>query len=91
MGFLLKDKAPRTIQEAHEVTTRIKNNLSSSKVEFFSAPRVETDTKDKMIHNVEATSDVGITLVKHQGTIESIVKNQELMMNRIVNLERTQQ
>jgi hypothetical protein len=91
MGFLLKEKAPRTIQEAHEVATRIENNLSSSKVEPFSAPRVKIDTKPKVIHNVEATSDIGAALVKLQGTVESIVKNQELMMNRIVNLERSQQ
>jgi hypothetical protein len=37
IGFLLRDKAPRTIQEAHEMATKIEYNLSSSKVEPFSA------------------------------------------------------
>jgi hypothetical protein len=38
MGFLLRDKSPKTNQEAQEVATKIEDNLSSSRVEPFSAP-----------------------------------------------------
>jgi hypothetical protein len=53
MGFLIRDKAPRTIQESHEMAMKIENNLSSSKLESFSAPRVNMDAKPKVVHNVE--------------------------------------
>jgi hypothetical protein len=59
MSFLLRDKAPKTIQEAQEVATRIEDNLSSSRVEPFSAPRVRIDATPKIVHNVEPTSDIG--------------------------------
>jgi hypothetical protein len=91
MGFLLRDKAPKTIQEAQEVATRIEDNLSSSRVEPFSSPRVKIDAKPKIVHNVEPTSDIGTSLEKLQLTVDGMVKTQELMMNRIVNLERAQQ
>jgi hypothetical protein len=45
LGFLLRDKAPKTIQEAQEVATRIEYNLSSSRFEPFSTPRVIMDSK----------------------------------------------
>jgi hypothetical protein len=91
IGFLLRDKAPRTIQEAQEMATKIEDNLSSSKIEPFSAPRVKIDAKPKVVHNVESTSDIGASLEKLQLTVDGMVKTQELMMNRIVNLERAQQ
>ena len=71
--------------------TKIKYNLSSSKVEPFFAPRVKMDAKPKVVHNAESTSDIGAILAKLQLTIDGMVKTQELMMNRIVNLERAQQ
>ena len=86
MGFLIRDKAPRTIQEAHEMAMNIENNLSSSKVEPFFAPRVKIDAKPKVVHNAEATSDIGANLAKLQLTVDGMVKTQELMMNRILNL-----
>jgi hypothetical protein len=47
------------------------------------------DTKPRVVHNVEPTSDISTSLAKSQLTIDGMVKTQELMMNRIVNLERT--
>ena len=52
MGFLIRDKAPRTIQEAHEMAMKIENNLPPSKVEPFFAQRVKMDAKPKVVHNV---------------------------------------
>jgi len=49
------------------------------------------ETKPKIVHNVEPTSDVSASLEKLQLTVYGMVKTQELMMNRIFNLERTQQ
>jgi hypothetical protein len=49
------------------------------------------DTKPKIVHNVEPTSGISASLAKLQLTVDGMVKTQELMMNRIVNLERTQQ
>jgi hypothetical protein len=69
---------------------KIQNNLSSSKVEPFSAPRVNMDAKPKVVHNVESASDIGNILEKLQLTVDGMVKTQELMINRIVNLERAQ-
>jgi hypothetical protein len=91
MSFLFKDKAPRTIQEAHEMDAKIEDNLSSSKVESFSAPRFKMDVKPKVVHNVESALDIGASLATLQLTVDGMVKTQELMMNRIVNLERAQQ
>jgi hypothetical protein len=91
IGFLLRNKAPRTIQEAHEMATKIEDNLSLSRVEPFSTPRVKMDAKPKVVHNDESISDIGASLEKIQSTIDGMVKTQELMMNRIVNLERAQQ
>jgi hypothetical protein len=49
------------------------------------------DTKPKIVHNDEPTSDISAILEKLQLTLDGMVKTQELMMNRIFNLERTQQ
>jgi hypothetical protein len=91
MGFLITDKYPKTIQEAHEMAMNIENNLSSSEVEPFSSPRVKMDVKPKVVHNVEVASDIGASLEKLQLIVDGMVKTQDLMMNRIVNLERGQQ
>ena len=48
------------------------------------------DTKPKIVHNVEPASNIGASLEKLQTTVDGMVKTQELMMNRIVNLERAQ-
>ena len=71
MAFLIRDKAPRTIQEAHEMTMKIENNLSSSKVEPFFAPRVKMDVKTKVVHNAEAASEIGAILAKLQLTVDA--------------------
>ena len=47
------------------------------------------DIKPKIVHNVEHTSNISDILAKLQLTVDGMVKTQELMMNRIVNLERT--
>jgi len=49
------------------------------------------DAKPKIVHNVEPASDISTSLEKLQLIVYGMVQNQELMMNRIVNLERTQQ
>jgi hypothetical protein len=80
LGYLLRDKNPQTIQEAQEVATRIEDNLSSSKAEPFSTLRVRMDTKPKIVHNVEPTSDISASLAKLQMTVDGRVKTQELMI-----------
>jgi hypothetical protein len=69
---------------------KIEYNLSSSRVEPFSSPRVKMDANPKVVHNVESTSNICTSLEKLQLTVDGMVKAQELMMNRIVNLERAQ-
>jgi hypothetical protein len=44
--------------------TKIEDDLSSSKVEPFFAPRVKMDAKPKVVHNVESTLDIGASLEK---------------------------
>ena len=90
LGYLLRDKNPQTIQEAQELATKIEDNLHSSKIEPFSNPKVKMDTKPKIVHNAEPSSDICASLAKLQMTMDGMMKNQELMMNRIVNLERAQ-
>jgi hypothetical protein len=90
LGYLLRDKNPQTIQEDQELATKIEDNLHSSKIEPFSNPRVKMDIKPKIVHNAETSSDICVSLAKLQMTMDGMMKNQELMMNRIVNLERPQ-
>jgi hypothetical protein len=84
-------KVPKTIQEAHEIATRIEANLSSSKVEPFYAPRTKVDVKPKVVHNTETTQDISVALARLQETVDGMERNQTLMMNIITNLERAQQ
>jgi hypothetical protein len=91
LGYLLRDKNLQTIQESQELDTRIEDNLSSSRFEPFSAPRVRMDTKPKIVHNVEPTLDISASLEKLSLTVDGMVKTQELMIIRIFNRERTQQ
>jgi hypothetical protein len=90
LGYLLRDNNPQTIHEAQELATKIEDNLHSSKIEPFSNPRVKMDIKPKIVHNAEPSSDICASLAKLQMTMDGMMKNQELMMNRIVNLERAQ-
>jgi hypothetical protein len=90
LGYLLRDKTPQTIQEAQELATNIEDNLHSSKIEPFANPKVKMDTKPKIVHNAEPSSDICASLAKLQMTMDGMIKNQELMMNRIINLERAQ-
>jgi hypothetical protein len=48
------------------------------------------DTKPKIVHNTEPTFDLCAVMEKLQSTMDGMIKNQELMMCRIVNLERAQ-
>jgi hypothetical protein len=48
------------------------------------------DTKPKLVHNVEPISDLCAIMEKLQASMDGIMKNQEKMMSRIVNLERSQ-
>jgi hypothetical protein len=90
LGYLLRDKDPQSIQEAQELATKIEGNLLSSKIEPFANPRGEIDTKQKVVHNVEPTSDLCTSISKLQASVDSIMKNQEEMMNRIVRLEKSE-
>jgi hypothetical protein len=89
LGYLLRDKNPQSIQKAQELATKIEGNLLSSKIEPFANPR-KIDTKPKIVHNTEPTSDLCSSMEKLQASMDGIIKNQELMMSRIVNLERSQ-
>jgi hypothetical protein len=90
LGYLLRDKDPQSIQEAQELATKIEGNLLSSKIEPFANPRGKIDTKQKVVHNAEPTSDLCTSISKLQASVDSIMKNQEEMMNRIVRLEKSQ-
>jgi hypothetical protein len=72
------------------LATKIEGNLHSSKIEPFANPRGEMDIKRKIVHNTEPTSDLCASMEKLQASMDGIIKNQELMMSRIVNLERSQ-
>jgi hypothetical protein len=89
LGYLLK-KCPQSIQESQELATKIEGNLLSSKIETFANPRGRIDTKQKIVHNVEPTSDICISISKLQASMDGIIKNQEEMMNMIVRLEKSQ-
>jgi hypothetical protein len=56
-GFMLRDKAPKTLVEAQEQATKIEENLSVSKVEPFHAPHAKAKTKPRTLSNVEPTQD----------------------------------
>jgi hypothetical protein len=74
LGYLLRDKNPQIIQESQYLAIRIEDNLSLSRVKPFSAPRVRMDTKPKIVHNVEPTSDISASLEKLQLTVDGMVK-----------------
>jgi hypothetical protein len=90
LGYLLRDKNPQSIKEAQELATKIEGNLLSSKIEPFANPRGRIDTKPKIVHNVEPTSDLCTSIAKLQASMDGKIKNQEEMMNRIVKLKRSQ-
>jgi hypothetical protein len=89
LWYLLRDKNPQSVQEAQELTTKIEGNLLSSKIEPFANPRGRIDTKQKIVHNAEPTSDLCASINKLQASMDGIIKNQEEMMNRIVRLEKS--
>jgi hypothetical protein len=90
LGYLLRDKNPQSIQEAQELATKIEGNLHSSKIDPFANPKGKMDIKPKIVHNTEPSSDLCASMEKLQASMDGIIKNQELMMSRIVNLERFQ-
>jgi hypothetical protein len=57
-GFMLKDKSPKTLGEAQEQAAKIEENILSSKVEPFHAPRAKAETKPRTLHNVEPAQDL---------------------------------
>ena len=59
----------------------------SSKIEPFANPRGKIDVKQKTVHNAKPTLDLCTSISKLQASVDSIMKNQEEMMNRIVRLE----
>jgi hypothetical protein len=90
LGYLLRDKNPHSIQEAQELATKIEGNLLSFKIKPFANPRGRIDTKQKIVHNAEPTSDLCTSISKLQASMDGIIKNQEEMMSRIVRLEKSQ-
>jgi hypothetical protein len=90
LGYLLRDKNPQTIQEAQELAKKIEGNLHSSNIDPFSNPRRKIDIEPNIVHDVEPSSDICTSLANLETTMDGMMKNQELMMNRIVNLERAQ-
>jgi hypothetical protein len=90
LGYLLRDKNPQSNQEAQEWATKIEGNLLSSKIEPFANPRGKMNTKPKIVHNTEPTSELCAIMEKLQAFMDGIIKNRDLMMSRIVNLERSQ-
>jgi hypothetical protein len=90
LGYLLRNKNPQSIQEAQELTTRIEGNLLSSKIKPFANSRGKMDTKPKIVHNTKPTSDLCASMAKLRASMDGIIKNQEKMMSRIINLERSQ-
>jgi hypothetical protein len=48
------------------------------------------DIKPKIVQNAELSSDICASLAMLQMTMDGMMKNQELIMNRIANLERAQ-
>jgi hypothetical protein len=81
LGYLLRDKKPQSIQEAQELTTKIEGNLLSYNIEPFANPRGIIDTKKKIGHNTEPTSDLCTGISKLQASMDGIIKNQEEMMS----------
>jgi hypothetical protein len=51
---------------------------------------LKIDVKQKTVHNVEPASDLCTSISKLQALVDSIMKNQEEMMNQIVRLEKSQ-
>jgi hypothetical protein len=90
LGYLLREKKPQSIQEAQELATKIEGNLLSSKIEPFANPRGRIDTKQKIVHNAEPTSDLCTSINKLQASMDGIINNQEEMMIRIVRLKNSQ-
>jgi hypothetical protein len=89
LGYLLRDKDPQSIQEAQELATKIEGNLLSSNINPFANPRGRINTKQKVVHNAESTSDLCTRINKLQASVDKIMKNQEEMMNRIIRLEKS--
>jgi hypothetical protein len=63
---------------------------NKSKIEPFANPRGRIDTKPKIVHNAEPTSNLCTSIAKLQASMDGIIKNQEEMMNKIVKWERSQ-
>jgi hypothetical protein len=57
LGLLLDKRCKRTIQESHDMATKIEANISSSKEEPFYAPKVR-------INDAKVTPDIGSALTK---------------------------
>jgi hypothetical protein len=90
LGYLLREKNPQSIQQSQEIATKIEGNLLSAKIEPFANPRGKIDVKQKEVHNAEPTSDLCTSISKLQASVDSIMKNQEEMMNIIMRLDRAQ-
>jgi hypothetical protein len=90
-GFVLKDKFPKTLEEAQEKATSIKENLSSTKVEAFYVPRAKVETKPRTLHSTEPTQDIGTPRAqKIEESINGLAQTQTLLVNKVTNMERIQ-
>jgi hypothetical protein len=57
-GFMLRDKFPKTLEEAQEWAGKIEENMLASKVEPFSAPHAKVETKPRDMNNVDPAQDL---------------------------------
>jgi len=73
------------------MSTNIEDNLSSCNVNPFYTPRARTNTKPKILKNIEPTQDISGALAQIEETMNDLARNQTLMMNKITNLERVKQ
>jgi hypothetical protein len=55
-GFMLRDKFPKTLEEAQEWAGKIEENMLASKVEPFNAPCAKAETKPRTMNNVDPIS-----------------------------------
>jgi hypothetical protein len=86
---MLKDKRPTSLEEAQEQAAWIEENLSSSKVEAFYAPRAKAETKPRTLHSTEPTQDIGAPWAqKIEESINGLAQTQTLLMNKLTNMER---
>ena len=76
LGFMVKDKIPKTLEEAKELATKIEANIFSCKVEPFIAPNTEAGpTQDANISRDQKLDEA----------IRDLTQTQTLVMNKVTS------